>query len=928
MILKMDRMISLESELRHLPATHRHQLIGLLDVNDNWKTLASSLPNPDRPGELLLKTTDIALLEEQRKRPGCSSSGALLEYWGTYGRRRHTIAEAIHFLEACALNRAADLVRASVSSQQSTKKEEYEGKKNKEEEDSAFFEKKPPPNLNSRSVSWSSDKLPEYSSVADNLIISSSNNDHSSSSLLKPSAPTRSLISFSSEEDTKEDLYLLGNQQTPPLPSSSSDQETTLSPVRFAYRDLQRATENFSPADIGEGGAKVGEGSFGEVFRCATAHLNCPPELARLKYVAVKRFKQLPSLQAAAEQEQEDSKTSQFIAELTTMYRLQHPNLIRLFGYSNDGPSLCIVTEYLENGSLQDFLTKGQQQQQPRSKHPNTVLSFVHRWQIALDDKDSRMVARPYVHRDIKSANIFLDDRLGARLGDLGLVRQGSASNTSTTVVTSTIIGTSVYMAPEAFRGDVSVKIDTFSYGVVLLELLTGLTAFDADRDEADIVSYIDELLGDEFDKLAALEGGGGAGGGCKSSRSYLLDFVNAASSTVDEAVMAQALDTRVTDWNQEAALKLTILAKCCIEQRKKNRPTMNEVELLGGNGSAQADQLRFLNADVCQEVSFEVVATVLFKDKLFLVVQIEEKKEHIVYQIAPSDIHYLDSQPAIYNLHIAEAMTMTERWGFDPARVGNRIATAFGYYSLLQKGEETEEEELIGFIYEKGTSTDQVLRLSTNRLEDVFDLTAGGCAQSGAITSTEEEDQWAGKKCAVVLGTDNEGYFFGFSPMFGSSNGQQLFRVMVAEEDGSFLIKKEVEPGGNDREHPLDWDRFSGFLLDDRLFLFSRQSVFVFTGTQENHEEMVVERGFSYVERSYDDFFRCHPPEGEEYDDDGLFGDFLNYHESTQSPSMNQILFFLLSVVAISFCIRSQIMKRKLAQYKLQRSYYHNRGY
>ena len=635
MILKMDRMISLESELRHLPATHRHQLIGLLDVNDNWKTLASSLPNPDRPGELLLKTTDIALLEEQRKRPGCSSSGALLEYWGTYGRRRHTIAEAIHFLEACALNRAADLVRASVSSQQSTK-EEYESKKNKEEEDSAFFEKKPPPNLNSRSVSWSSDKLPEYSSVANNLIISSSNNDHSSSSLLKPSAPTRSLISFSSEEDTKEDLYLLGNQQTPPLPSSSSDQETTLSPVRFAYRDLQRATENFSPADIGEGGAKVGEGSFGEVFRCATAHLNCPPELARLKYVAVKRFKQLPSLQAAAEQEQEDSKTSQFVAELTTMYRLQHPNLIRLFGYSNDGPSLCIVTEYLENGSLQDFLTKGQQQQQPRSKHPNTVLSFVHRWQIALDvakalvylhnfstplkDKDSRMVSRPYVHRDIKSANIFLDDRLGARLGDLGLVRQGSASNTSTTVVTSTIIGTSVYMAPEAFRGDVSVKIDTFSYGVVLLELLTGLTAFDADRDEADIVSYIDELLGDEFDKLAALEGGGGgAGGGGKGSRSYLLDFVNAASLTVDEAVMVQALDTRVTDWNQEAALKLTILAKCCIEQRKKNRPTMNEVELLGGsssfgflfsilffvlgNGSAQADQLRFLNADVCQEV-------------------------------------------------------------------------------------------------------------------------------------------------------------------------------------------------------------------------------------------------------------------------------------------------------------------------------------
>lgn len=549
--LSVMMSITLESELRHLPATHRHQLVGLLDVNDNWKALASTVPNPDRPSELLLKTTDIALLEEQRKRPGGSPSNALLEYWGTYGRKRATIAEMIAYLEHCALNRAADLVRVSVA--KPSHKNDKDPSTAQSSSTMFFSTVKKNPMVDS----WSD--LPEYTSVADQ----SSNN--SSQLTVKPSAPTQSLISFESiDEGSTEKHFLL----------TSSEQEV---PVRLFYRDVQRATENFSTQDIWHGGTKIGEGSFGEVFRCNAALLNSV-KVAHLRYVAVKRFKQLP---IGANEADVSQKSAQFVSELTTMYRLQHPNLIRLFGYSNDGPYLCIVTEYLENGSLQDFLTKQQQQQQ---NHSQTPLSFVHRWQIALDvakalvylhnytvpDKDSgAQVVKPYVHRDIKSANIFLDDKLGARLGDLGLVRQGSTSNASTTVVTSTIIGTSVYMAPEAFRGDVSVKIDTFSYGVVLFELITGMAAYDSDRDESDIVSYIDELLGDEFDKLSSLEANG---------RKYLLDFINNASVLVDQEVMEQVFDPKCLDWNPEAALKLTILAKCCIEQRKKNRPTMNEV--------------------------------------------------------------------------------------------------------------------------------------------------------------------------------------------------------------------------------------------------------------------------------------------------------------------------------------------------------------
>ncbi|PSN36241.1 putative serine/threonine-protein kinase PBL21, partial [Blattella germanica] len=77
---------------------------------------------------------------------------------------------------------------------------------------------------------------------------------------------------------------------------------------------------------------------------------------------------------------------------------------------------------------------------------------------------------KPLIHRDIKSANILLDEHMTPKLGDFGLVRLGKHQGNSMTM-TTTVLGTSAYMAPEAFRGDVSVKLDTFSFGVVSFEI-------------------------------------------------------------------------------------------------------------------------------------------------------------------------------------------------------------------------------------------------------------------------------------------------------------------------------------------------------------------------------------------------------------------------------------------------------------------------
>lgn len=76
-------------------------------------------------------------------------------------------------------------------------------------------------------------------------------------------------------------------------------------------------------------------------------------------------------------------------------------------------------------------------------------------------------------------------------MGDFGLARIGNNNTSTTMAVTENVFGTSVYMAREAFYGDVSVKLDTFSFGVVLLELLTGLPPFDAKREDRDLVGCI-----------------------------------------------------------------------------------------------------------------------------------------------------------------------------------------------------------------------------------------------------------------------------------------------------------------------------------------------------------------------------------------------------------------------------------------------------
>ena len=159
---------------------------------------------------------------------------------------------------------------------------------------------------------------------------------------------------------------------------------------------------------------------------------------------------------------------------------------------------------------------------------------------------------KPYVHRDVKSDNILLDSNLTPKLADFGLARFGSSGTsglTSSKHMTQNVIGTSVYMAPEAFRGDVSAKLDSFAFGVVLLELLTGLKPYDESRDEPDLLSHIEEWI-----------------------ESHDLES--------EPSDLKKLLDERI-EWQQTIAKELLDISRQTTEQRKKHRLGMTQVLIL-----------------------------------------------------------------------------------------------------------------------------------------------------------------------------------------------------------------------------------------------------------------------------------------------------------------------------------------------------------
>ncbi|GMH01942.1 hypothetical protein Nepgr_003781 [Nepenthes gracilis] len=216
--------------------------------------------------------------------------------------------------------------------------------------------------------------------------------------------------------------------------------------VPLTFDIVVRATGNFSMSNC------IGNGGFGATYKAEIS----PGVLVAVKRLAVGRFQGI----------------QQYHVEIKTLGRLRHPNLVTLIGYHASEMEMFLIYNYLPGGNLEKFI----QERSTRAVDWRILHKIALDIARALAYLHDQCVPR-VLHRDVKPSNILLDDDYNAYLSDFGLAR---LLGTSETHATTGVAGTFGYVAPEyAMTCRVSDKADVYSYGVVLLELLSDKKALD-----------------------------------------------------------------------------------------------------------------------------------------------------------------------------------------------------------------------------------------------------------------------------------------------------------------------------------------------------------------------------------------------------------------------------------------------------------------
>ncbi|XP_031743873.1 probable serine/threonine-protein kinase PBL21 isoform X3 [Cucumis sativus] len=174
---------------------------------------------------------------------------------------------------------------------------------------------------------------------------------------------------------------------------------------------------------------------------------------------------------------------------------LHHPNLVTLIGYCTDGDQRLLVYEFMPMGSLEDHLFDIGTDKKPLSWNTRMKIAVAAARGIEYLHCKANP---PVIYRDLKSANILLDNDFNPKLSDFGLAKLGPVGDN--THVSTRIMGTYGYCAPEyAMSGKLTVKSDIYSFGVVLLELITGRKVIDTKRrpGEQNLVVWSRPILGD-----------------------------------------------------------------------------------------------------------------------------------------------------------------------------------------------------------------------------------------------------------------------------------------------------------------------------------------------------------------------------------------------------------------------------------------------
>uniref|UniRef100_A0A0K2SWB5 Interleukin1 receptorassociated kinase 4 [Myotis brandtii] n=1 Tax=Lepeophtheirus salmonis TaxID=72036 RepID=A0A0K2SWB5_LEPSM len=235
----------------------------------------------------------------------------------------------------------------------------------------------------------------------------------------------------------------------------------------FPLKYILKITKDFGRLDPS---FKIGSGGYSEVFKGLTG---------QMRVVAVKRLKNT------------ERKEYQFNNEIETIPNLFHPNIIKILGYCNESVDhLCLIYPFMENGSLECRLELNPPLTWPEKLNISqgiiSGIVFLHEG-----------AQKELIHRDIKTANVLIDINLRPKIIDFGFLysksRNGDSESPDDNSQTLAQRGTSAYMAPEVIYNIVHAKLDVFSFGVILIELITGLKAFDENREDRDLATHIQE---------------------------------------------------------------------------------------------------------------------------------------------------------------------------------------------------------------------------------------------------------------------------------------------------------------------------------------------------------------------------------------------------------------------------------------------------
>ncbi|RCV27003.1 hypothetical protein SETIT_5G290900v2 [Setaria italica] len=233
----------------------------------------------------------------------------------------------------------------------------------------------------------------------------------------------------------------------------------------FSLVEMERATQVFDESRI------IGEGGFGRVYEGI---------LEDGERVAIKVLKR-----------DDQQGTREFLAEVEMLSRLHHRNLVKLIGICTEGHSRCLVYELVPNGSVESHLHDKGASRLDWDARLKIALGAARALAYLHEDSSPRVI-----HRDFKSSNILLEHDFTPKVSDFGLAR--TALGEGNEHISTRVMGTFGYVAPEyAMTGHLLVKSDVYSYGVVLLELLTGRKPVDMSRPpgQENLVAWASSLL-------------------------------------------------------------------------------------------------------------------------------------------------------------------------------------------------------------------------------------------------------------------------------------------------------------------------------------------------------------------------------------------------------------------------------------------------